>query len=86
MNALLSAIGQATRRTDELNTPELANWNTQEALAEAMIPIVGTLHRTRGDQQPLRAGQPAGERRQREQHQPGQEEAPMAVQVAQPPA
>ena len=48
MNALLSAIGQATRRTDELNTPELANWNTQEALAEAMIPIVGTLHRTRG--------------------------------------
>lgn len=48
MNALLSAIGQATRRTDDLNTPELANWNTQEALAEAMIPIVGNLHRTTG--------------------------------------
>ncbi|MUL63060.1 type I glyceraldehyde-3-phosphate dehydrogenase [Mycobacterium sp. CBMA 234] len=31
-----------------MNTPELANWNTQEALAEAMIPIVGNLHRTTG--------------------------------------
>ncbi|MDR3663687.1 MAG: glyceraldehyde-3-phosphate dehydrogenase [Mycobacterium sp.] len=31
-----------------MNTPELASWNTQEALAEAMIPIVGTLHRMRG--------------------------------------
>ncbi|CAM5722559.1 D-erythrose-4-phosphate dehydrogenase [Mycolicibacterium aubagnense] len=31
-----------------MNTPELANWNTQEALAEAMIPLVGNLHRTTG--------------------------------------
>ncbi|PQM45887.1 Glyceraldehyde-3-phosphate dehydrogenase-like protein [Mycobacterium talmoniae] len=32
----------------DLNTPELAHWNAQEALAEAMIPIIGALHRTKG--------------------------------------
>lgn len=31
-----------------MNTPELARWNAQEALAEAMIPIIGSLHRTHG--------------------------------------
>ncbi|MEZ0367186.1 glyceraldehyde-3-phosphate dehydrogenase [Mycobacterium sp. pUA109] len=31
-----------------MNTPELARWNAQEALAEAMIPIIGALHRTKG--------------------------------------
>ncbi|OHV06695.1 glyceraldehyde-3-phosphate dehydrogenase [Mycobacterium talmoniae] len=31
-----------------MNTPELAHWNAQEALAEAMIPIIGALHRTKG--------------------------------------
>ncbi|MGV0739189.1 glyceraldehyde-3-phosphate dehydrogenase [Mycobacterium syngnathidarum] len=31
-----------------MNSPELANWNAQEALAEAMIPIIGTLHRAKG--------------------------------------
>ncbi|MDH6244079.1 glyceraldehyde-3-phosphate dehydrogenase [Mycobacterium sp. OTB74] len=31
-----------------MNTPELAHWNAQEALAEAMIPIIGALHRTHG--------------------------------------
>ncbi|MGB8407820.1 MAG: glyceraldehyde-3-phosphate dehydrogenase [Mycobacterium sp.] len=31
-----------------MNTPELARWNAEEALAEAMIPIVGTLHRKHG--------------------------------------
>jgi glyceraldehyde 3-phosphate dehydrogenase len=31
-----------------LTSPELAHWNAQEALAEAMIPIIGTLHRAKG--------------------------------------
>ncbi|MGW5072156.1 glyceraldehyde-3-phosphate dehydrogenase [Rhodococcus sp. NPDC004095] len=29
-----------------MSTPELAQWNSEEALAEAMIPIIGGLHRT----------------------------------------
>src|SRR6478672_476953 len=37
-----------THRTIDLNSPELAHWNAQEALAEAMIPIIGTLHRAKG--------------------------------------
>ncbi|MBH0120767.1 glyceraldehyde-3-phosphate dehydrogenase [Rhodococcus sp. NPDC003382] len=28
-----------------MSTPELAHWNSEEALAEAMIPIIGGLHR-----------------------------------------
>ncbi|KSZ57461.1 glyceraldehyde-3-phosphate dehydrogenase [Rhodococcus sp. C26F] len=28
-----------------MSTPELAQWNSQEAIAEAMIPIIGGLHR-----------------------------------------
>ncbi|GAB93084.1 glyceraldehyde-3-phosphate dehydrogenase [Gordonia rhizosphera] len=31
-----------------MTTPELARWNSQEAVAEAMIPIIGTLHRSKG--------------------------------------
>ncbi|WP_286085582.1 glyceraldehyde 3-phosphate dehydrogenase NAD-binding domain-containing protein, partial [Mycolicibacterium porcinum] len=31
-----------------MNSPELAHWNAQEALAEAMIPIIGTLYRAKG--------------------------------------
>lgn len=30
-----------------MSTAELAQWNSEEALAEAMIPIIGGLHRTR---------------------------------------
>ena len=31
-----------------MTTEELSRWNTQEAIAESMIPIIGTLHRTTG--------------------------------------
>ncbi len=31
-----------------MTTEELTRWNAQEAIAEAMIPIIGTLHRTTG--------------------------------------
>lgn len=31
-----------------LTSPELTRWNEQEAIAEAMIPVIGALHRTKG--------------------------------------
>ena len=31
-----------------MTTEELTRWNTQEAIAESMIPIIGALHRTTG--------------------------------------
>ncbi|MDJ0394169.1 glyceraldehyde-3-phosphate dehydrogenase [Rhodococcus sp. G-MC3] len=31
-----------------MTSEELTRWNSQEAIAEAMIPIIGTLHRTTG--------------------------------------
>ena len=43
-----------------------------------------TLHRAGGDQHPLRRREPADERRRREQRDPEQEQAPLAVQVAEP--